>query len=143
MVDHKFGWEERVDAFGIAAHLHKSFAHGGQIHNRRHAREVLEQHARRHEGNFFFGGAWLPARQGLNILRTNEATVFAAKQVFKKDAEREGEFCQFREALIFEEFEAVNFESLGADVEFIACAEGIPCVDGHPCDPFALESSFL
>ena len=36
----------------------------------------------------------------------------------------------------------MNFKRLGADVEFVASAEGIPRVDGHPCDPFALGAAF-
>ncbi len=42
MVDDQFRREERVDAFGVAPHLHKGFAHSGQVHDRGHAREVLQ-----------------------------------------------------------------------------------------------------
>jgi hypothetical protein len=37
----------------------------------------------------------------------------------------------------------VNLKGLGADIEFIARAEGVSRVDGHPRDPFAMESGFL
>ncbi len=73
----------------------------------------------------------------------DEAAIFAAKQIFKKNAQRERKFCQFGDALIFQEVEAVNFKRLGADVEFVTRAEGISRVDGHRCDPFAVESSLL
>ena len=137
MVDDQFGREERIDALGVAAHFHKGFAHGGKIHDRGYAGEVLEQHARRHESNLFLRRAGLPARQSLNILGMHEAAVFEAKQVFKKNAQREGKLCEFGDALVFEEFEAVNLKRLGADVELVTAAEGVSRVDGHPGDPFA------
>jgi hypothetical protein len=37
----------------------------------------------------------------------------------------------------------MDFEGLGADVEFVARAEGISRVDGHPCNPFAEEQPFM
>src|SRR2546429_535557 len=67
----------------------------------------------------------------------HEAAVFEAKQVFKKNAQREGKLCEFGDALVFEEFEAVNLKRLGADVELVTAAEGVSRVDGHPGDPFA------
>jgi len=81
-------------------------------------------------------------RQGLNILGMNEAPVFKPKQIFQENAQRKRKFCEFRHALFFEEFETVDFKRLGADVEFVARAEGIPRVDGHPGDPFAVEAAF-
>jgi len=36
----------------------------------------------------------------------------------------------------------VHFKRLGADVEFVARAEGISRVDGHPYDPFVVETAF-
>lgn len=142
MVDDQFRGEEGVDALGVAAHFHERLAHRSQIHDRRHAREVLQKNAGRHERNLFFRNAGPPPRQGLNVLGMDEAAVFAAKQVFEKNSQGEGKLCEFRDALFFEDFEAMHFKRLGADVELVARAEGIPRVDGHPCDPFAVEAAF-
>ena len=104
MVDDQLCGEKRVDALGIAAHFYEGFAHGGQIHYGWHTREILQQDARRHEGDFFFRSSGLPTRQGLNIFRVDKAAIFAAKQIFQKDAQRERKSCKFRDALFFEEF---------------------------------------
>src|SRR6202008_2612639 len=57
-------------------------------------------------------------------------------------AQGERKFCKFGDALFFQEFEAVNFKGLGADVKFVACAEGISRVDGHPAYPFPVKAVF-
>jgi radical SAM superfamily enzyme YgiQ (UPF0313 family) len=142
MVDHQFRREERVDALGIAPHFYERFAHRGQIHDRRDASEILQQDAGRHERNLFFRSAGPPLRQGLNIFCVDEAAIFAAKEIFEKNPQRERKLREFRDALLLEEFEAVDFKRLGADVEFVACAEGISRVDGHPAYPFVVRAAF-
>ena len=86
MIDDQFRGEKRIDALGVAAHFHHGFAHGGQIHDRGHAREVLQQDTSRHESNFSLGSAGPPAREGLDILGVDKAAIFAAKQVFEENA---------------------------------------------------------
>ncbi len=49
VVDHEVGRDERVDAAGIAAEGRHRVAHGGEVHDGGHAREVLEDHARGQE----------------------------------------------------------------------------------------------
>ena len=49
VIDDELDRLERVDAIGIAAETRDALAHGGEIDDRRHAGEVLQQHARRHE----------------------------------------------------------------------------------------------
>ncbi len=73
----------------------------------------------------------------------DEAAILAAQQILQKDAQRKGELRQVGGALLFKELEAVNLESLSADVEFVACAERIARVDGHPDSPFAVIRSSL
>ena len=41
VVDHQFGRQERIDPFGVAAHLHDGVAHRGEIDDRRYAGEIL------------------------------------------------------------------------------------------------------
>ena len=125
MVDDQFGGEERIDALGIAAHALHGFAHGGEIDDRGNAGEILQQNARGHEGNFFFRSAGPPACQRANVFGMNETAVFAAQQIFEQNAQGKGQLGEVGEALFFKKFQAVNFEGLRADVQLVACAEGI------------------
>ena len=53
MVDHEIHRNKRIDLFvGGAAQFVHSVAHGGQIHNRGHAREILHEHTRRSKSDF-------------------------------------------------------------------------------------------
>ena len=47
VVDHELGGHERVDLRRVAAHVRHRVAHRREVHDRRHAGEVLHQHARR------------------------------------------------------------------------------------------------
>ena len=47
VVDHQVNGRERVDALGVAARFGHGRAHGGEVHHRRYAGEVLHQYPRR------------------------------------------------------------------------------------------------
>ena len=77
MVDHELGGQLWIHAFGVAAHLHHRVAHRREVHDRRHAREILEQYARRHERDFLIRYLErLPAGQLFNVVGANHAAVF-------------------------------------------------------------------
>jgi hypothetical protein len=59
-------------------------AHGGQVHHARHAREILQQHARRHEADLFGAGAF-PARHRFHVFGRYAPAVFVAQQVFQQN----------------------------------------------------------
>jgi hypothetical protein len=66
VIDDQLGRQERVHPGGIAAHLLHRLAHGRQVHHRRHAGEVLQDHPRRHEGDLGGGrGLGIPAASAL------------------------------------------------------------------------------
>ena len=70
-------------------------AHGGEIDHGGHAGEILQQHARRHEGNFLLRrGVGIPAGQRLDISGMNEPPVLLAQKIFKKHAERKGKLAK-------------------------------------------------
>ena len=52
MVDDEFDRLKRIDLLRVAAEPHDAVAHGGEIDDRGHAGEVLQQHARGREGDF-------------------------------------------------------------------------------------------
>ena len=88
MIDDQFGGQQRIDALRVAAHLHHGVAHGGQIDDGRHAGEVLQQDAGRHEGDFLAGlGFRLPVGQRFDVLGAHGQAVLAAEQVFEEDFE--------------------------------------------------------
>ena len=60
VVDDQVGRHERVDARRVAAEVGHGVAHGGEVHDRGHAREVLEQDARGHEGHLGLARAARP-----------------------------------------------------------------------------------
>ncbi len=92
MIDNQLGGQQRIHPLGIAAHLHDRIAHRGEIDDRRHAREVLEQHTRRHERDFLIRHlARVPAGQLLDVLGPDHAAVFAPQQVLEQDLERIGQ----------------------------------------------------
>src|SRR5258708_19593877 len=71
------------------------------------------------------------------------AAIFAAHQVFEKDAQGKREFCEVGDALLFQKLQPVNVERLSAHVQLVACAERIARVNSHPDSPFAVIPSLL
>ena len=136
VVDDQLGGEQRIDALGIAAHALHGIAHGGEIDDGGNAGEILQQDARGHEGDFFLRGVGSPSGESANVFGVNDAAVFKAQEIFEQNAERERQFGERGDALLFEHFEAMNFEGLRADVESVARFEGIASGDGHSGDPF-------
>ena len=131
MVDHQFGGEQRIDFLWIAAEFAHGVAHRGEIDHRGNAGEILEQDARGHEGDFFFGGALsargIPAGERADVFVEDEAVVFVAQQIFEQDFQGKGQARDVADAGAFERGEVVDFEGAAADVEFGARAE---CVFG-------------
>ena len=92
VVDHQLGRDQRVDAARVAAELRHCVAHGGEIHYRRHAGEILHDHARRREGDLALRklrGIGLGERE--DVVAGDAAAVLVAEQVFEQDLQRVGE----------------------------------------------------
>ena len=75
----------------VAAHALHGVAHGGQIDDGRHAGEVLQQHARRHEGDLVVGLALGSQAPALDVGFLDGAAVFEPQQVLQQDAQRVGQ----------------------------------------------------
>ena len=93
MVDDQVDRNQRIDLIRIAVERDHGVAHCGEIDHRRHAGEVLHQHARRAEGDFVLCLAAIfdPGRDRLDVFLLDAAPVFVAQQVFEHDLEREGQ----------------------------------------------------
>ncbi|MDQ1132351.1 hypothetical protein QE386_000946 [Pseudoxanthomonas winnipegensis] len=86
MVDHQFGRDLRVDLLGLAAQLDHRIAHGGQVDHAGHAGEVLQHHARGHEGDLGVRlGLGVPLGHRLDVLGRDADPVLAAQQVLQQD----------------------------------------------------------
>ena len=103
MVDHQLHRRERVDLRGIAPERAHRVAHRGEVHHRRHAREVLEQDPGGGERDLGRGlRRGVPPRQRLDVGGGDAAPVFVAEQVLQEDLQREGQAGEvetFREAV--------------------------------------------
>ncbi len=72
----------------VAAEPHDAVAHRGEIDDRRHAGEVLQQHAGRRERNLLLHlRRDVPARQRLNVFGIHEAPILAPQQILEQDFE--------------------------------------------------------
>ena len=90
MVDDKIDRHQRIDLLWVAAEMLHGVAHRGEIDHRRHAGEVLHQHARRPERDLAIGCLVLePLRDRLDVLLGDRAAVLVAQQIFQQDLERE------------------------------------------------------
>ena len=86
VIDDELDGLQRVDLLRIAAEPHDAVAHRGEVDDRRHPGEILEQHARRSEGDLLLGGGrHVPARHRRDVLGVDEAAVLAAQQVLEKN----------------------------------------------------------
>ena len=73
----------------IAAEPDDAVAHRREIDDRRHAGEVLQQHARGHERDLLRRlRRDIPAGQRLDVVAIDEAAVLAAQQVLEQDLQR-------------------------------------------------------
>ena len=89
VIDHQLHRLQRVDATGVAAEPHDAVAHRREIDHRRHAGEVLQQHAGWSERDLPLSGALhVPPRERLDVGRLDEAAVLVAEQVLEENLQR-------------------------------------------------------
>jgi len=95
VVDHQVHRRQRVDPLRITAGLGHGGAHGGQVDDCWHTREVLHQHPRRAVLDFAVGATFLqPAGEGAQVIGADGLAVFPAQQVFQQYLERHGQALQ-------------------------------------------------
>ena len=86
VIDDQLGQLQRVHGIGVAAQLHDAVPHRSQVDDGWHTGKVLEQDARRHEGNLS-GRTRGPSCETLDIIRGDEPAVLAAEHVLEQDLE--------------------------------------------------------
>jgi hypothetical protein len=88
VVDDEIRRGERVDLVGVSAHLGQRLAHRGEVDDGRDAREVLEEDARRAEGDLAVGRPLHVARgERLDVLLLYGSAVLVPEQVLEEDPE--------------------------------------------------------
>jgi hypothetical protein len=92
VVDHEVHGDEGVDPLRVGPEpLHRG-AHGGQVHDRGHAGEVLEDHPGGHEGQLHvLRSRRVPGPEVLHVLRGDELAVDAPEDSLEQDLDREGQ----------------------------------------------------
>ena len=126
VVDDQVDRDQRVDPLGVAAERDHRVAHRREIDHRRHAGEILHQHARRAEGDLavaLLGGQ--PGGHGADVVDADRAAVFAAQQVLQQHLQREGQARDVGEAVLLGLGQAEIVVGLAADGERAARFEAV------------------
>ena len=124
VVDHELHRHQRVDLGGVPTEVLHGVAHGGEVDDRRHSREVLHQHAGGPVGDLL-GRLVLrrPLGDGLGAL-----VLAVAQQVLEQHLQRVGKARDV--VLLLERVQPEDLERLAADVERRAGAES--CLNHSP-----------
>ena len=127
MVDDQVDRHQRIDLLRIAAERCHGVAHRRQVDDRRHAGEVLHQHARRAIGDLDAGGALVgePAGDRLDAFLGDRAAVLVAQQVFEQHLHRIGQLGDPRQPVLLR-LDQAEIDVLGAaDRERPAAIEAV------------------
>ena len=124
VVDDQLGRHQRVDLRRVAAEVGHRVAHRGEVDDRRHAGEVLHDHAGGREGDLLAGlRVVVPGRERLDVLLADGDAVLVAQQVLEQDLQRER---QPRDVeLLLQCVQPVDLIGTPADLEVGTGAKGI------------------
>ena len=90
VVDHEVHRDERVDQRRVAAQVRHRVAHDREVHDRGHPRQVLHDHARRHERDLGLGGDTRPPRcERLHVVRPDDPAARVPEEVLEQDPDRD------------------------------------------------------
>jgi hypothetical protein len=85
VIDHEFGRCERIHTLRIASQPDDGFAHGGQIDDAGHTREILHDDARRSKRDLVVRqGLRVPLDERFDIAPGDVDAVFETQQVFQE-----------------------------------------------------------
>ncbi len=125
VVDDQLDRLEGVDLAGIAAQALHRVAHRGEVDDRRHPREVLEEHPAGPEGDLGLGLCLrLPGGEGLDIVGRDRDAIFVAQEVFQQDLQGERQACHVEPGAA-QGVEPIIVEGLPIHLERRSGVEGI------------------
>ena len=97
VVDHQVHGHQGVDPPGVAPQALDRPPHGRQIHHRRHAGEVLEDHARGHEGQLdVLRRVRVPGGEVLHVGLGHQLAVQVSQDGLEEDLDGEGKAAELR-----------------------------------------------
>ena len=97
VIDNQVHGDQRLDHLSVLAHAIHGAAHGGEVHEKRHAREVLENNSRHHKRDLIL--AWdlrIPASQILHVLLRHLFSIAIPRQCLQHDADGNRQPTQIR-----------------------------------------------
>ena len=111
----------------VAAERRHGVAHRGEVDHRRHAGEVLHQHARRAEGDLAVAACASSSQAATraDVVGGDGAAVLVAQQVLEQHLQREGQARDARQAVLLGRRQAVIVVGLAADREGAAGLEAV------------------
>ena len=125
MVHDQVHRHERLDDFRIFAQPLDGGAHRRQIHQQRHAGEILQHDARDDERNFLRAGfGRLPIRQRAHVLFADFFAVAIAEHGLEHEPDGDGQLGNRPDAGLFQRGQGIK-RSLpaAAEVKFLECVE--------------------
>ena len=126
VVDDEVDRHEGFDHFRIAAHAIDGRAHRGEVDQKRHAGEVLQDDACDHEWDLIVAGIFcIVGSEVGDVLVADLESVVVAKERFQHDADRDRQAGEVGKSLFGESGQRVEF-ALGSG----AGGEGAECVHG-------------
>ena len=126
VVDDKIDRRKRVDLLRVAAQTLHRLAHDGEIHNRRHAGEILRQYPSGHKGDLFlFFYLRIPPRQRLDVRLGYVAVVLMPQEIFQEDPQRDGKLRNGFKSSLFQRIQPMDFVGIIADLQRRRRAEAI------------------
>ena len=113
----------RVDFFGIAAKRHQPVAHRCQIDHRRHAGEILHQHAGRAIGDlaWVFAALSSPLGERPDVIHGDGFAVLKAQHIFKHHLEHGGQAPEIAQTGALRGGDRVICDRLRANAQHLAC----------------------
>ncbi|MGY4499507.1 hypothetical protein ACVWYH_003438 [Bradyrhizobium sp. GM24.11] len=134
VVDDEIDRHQRVDLLGIAAELLHRVTHCGEVDHRRHAGEILHQHAGRAERDLMLQRLLAqPLRDRDDVFLLDRAAVLVAEEVLEQDFHRIGKFRNSLQTILLGRGQAVIHIGLGADLEGLFAFEAVE--RGHVGNP--------
>lgn len=122
VVDDEIDRHERLDLLRVLARALRDAAHGRDVGEQRHAREVLQHDARHDERDLVDAlRIRLPVRELLDVLFGDLLAVVVAQHGLEHDADRHGQPLDLRLQFLAELRQRVELAFAGTAVEFLEC----------------------
>ena len=109
VVDHQVARHERIDFFRIALHPDHRTSQGGQVDDRRHAGEILQNHPSQFEGDFdLLGRFGVPVRQIDHVRFVDDEVVDVSQAGFQQHANRKRQRLDVADPVFGQLWQAIN-----------------------------------